>query len=302
MKKFLLLIVFGVTLQLSHSQTYVAFPTDTASWNCLFWWNGSPNPADQWVQNYNFKMNGDTILKGNSYKKIYYNFNGSHYCGGLREDNLKQIFFFPFSTNFSIGATSYTFPNDTCEQLLYTFNNLIDGQILPINTGSTTIQVGSSDSILIGTKYHKRYEIYSSNLTYDYWIEGIGSTKNLLSSYTYEFEWFLYTLCYEDSITHFISSPNGEDSCHYTLTTGINDEELLSNYLSIYPNPTTENLTLEIPQKAVIEILNIEGQIIKLVSDADTQTTIDLKNFSRGVYVIKAKTDKGIVTKKFIKE
>lgn len=298
MKKFLLLLVFGVTIQLSHSQTYVAFPNDTATWNCLFWWNGSPNPADQYVENFNFKMNGDTTLKGNIYKKIYYNYNGSIYCGGLREDNLKQIFFFPSITNFSI----YTFPNDTCEQLLYTFNNLSNGMTLPINQGSTTIQVGQIDSILIGTKYRKRYEIYNSQmLTPEYWIEGIGSTKNLLSPFTYEFEWFLYDLCYTDSINYFINPPDGADSCHYTLTTGINDEELLTNYLTVYPNPATENLTLEIPQKTVIEILNIEGQIIKSISDADTKITIDLRSFSRGIYIIKAKTDKGIVTKKFIK-
>lgn len=58
-----------------------------------------------------------------------------------------------------------------------------------------------------------------------------------------------------------------------SIVTGINE---LSNSLniSVFPNPLTDNITIIIPclagrqaQKAIIEILNIEGQIIKTINN-----------------------------------
>ena len=71
---------------------------------------------------------------------------------------------------------------------------------------------------------------------------------------------------------------------------------------SIFPNPAAENLTIQTHQKAIIEILNIEGQIIMAINDADAFTTIDIKGLSGGVYLVKVKTDNGSAVKKFIKE
>ena len=87
----------------------------------------------------------------------------------------------------------------------------------------------------------------------------------------------------------------------YLLPDAIN-ESLTAFPMSIYPNPTTNNLTIETPQKSGIEISNIEGQIIRTIYSNDKKTTIDIGNLSSGVYIIKAKTDKGIAIKKFIKE
>jgi hypothetical protein len=79
-------------------------------------------------------------------------------------------------------------------------------------------------------------------------------------------------------------------------------ENIIIDSIIIYPNPTTKNLTIETQQKATIEILNIEGQIIKTLKSEEKETTIDLSSISSGIYIIKAKTEKGIVVKKFIKE
>jgi len=79
-------------------------------------------------------------------------------------------------------------------------------------------------------------------------------------------------------------------------------ENNVTNSISIYPNPSSNNLYIEIPQKAEIEILNVQGQIIKIINTAEKQTTIDVSNLSSGVYIIKAKTEKGVAVKKFMKE
>jgi hypothetical protein len=90
---------------------------------------------------------------------------------------------------------------------------------------------------------------------------------------------------------------------HWGPKTNDGIEEIASNKdIIIYPNPATETMTIEALQKAVIEIMNIEGQRIKTINDVGTKMTIDIGDLSNGVYIIKATTDKGVAVKKFIKE
>jgi hypothetical protein len=109
-----------------------------------------------------------------------------------------------------------------------------------------------------------------------------------------------------DSLT-FISDSNVSNpfwSVHFygkriSLLTDINDKGN-NQQLKIYPVPATETLTIETPQKTIIEILNIEGQSIMTTAIVDRKTIIDLEGLSSGVYIIKATTDKGVVIKKII--
>ncbi len=92
-------------------------------------------------------------------------------------------------------------------------------------------------------------------------------------------------------------------SQNFTISTntGISGYDNLTDIL-IYPNPATDNLTIETHQKAAIEILNTAGQIIKTINTTDKQISINISDISGGVYIIKAKTEKGVAVKKFIKE
>ena len=303
MKKLILFFFFGLLFQFSQSQNYIPFPNDTAKWDCVFLENAGPAYGAS-AENYNFNMKGDTILKGSSYKKIY---SATMYIGGLREDSLKQIFFFPFSTEIII-ASIYDFPNDTTEQLFYTFNNLSIGTIIPIN--SRSIEVAGIDSVLIGSTYHKRYMI-NNCLGNEYWIEGIGSTADLLSPFTSEFEWILYTLCYEDSMTYLINpvinpAPpmwgtyyDSCSCCFYSLNVGINNKTTQSFYFTISPNPVTDNLQIQtdVPIKN-IEITDITGRLLYTT----TSKTINCSSFAKGVYFITLTTEDGKAVKKFVKE
>jgi PKD repeat protein len=92
-------------------------------------------------------------------------------------------------------------------------------------------------------------------------------------------------------ISIFVTSPN----------TGINNIWLADGFY-IYPNPTTDNLSIEAPQKAIIEILNIQGQLIKTITANEGKTNVDVSALPSGVYFIKVKTEKRIAVKKFVKE
>ncbi len=79
--------------------------------------------------------------------------------------------------------------------------------------------------------------------------------------------------------------------------------------ISIFPNPVSNELTIEAPLKSEITILNSEGQIIKTIISDIKLTSLDMTDLSSGVYIVTVKTDKAvpagrqeIVTKKIIKE
>jgi hypothetical protein len=82
---------------------------------------------------------------------------------------------------------------------------------------------------------------------------------------------------------------------------GVDGNQLSASAINIYPDPATNYLTIEMQRNAQIEIINIEGQIIKSIA-SDCKTSVDVSTFARGMYFVKAKTEDGVMVKKFVKE
>ena len=80
------------------------------------------------------------------------------------------------------------------------------------------------------------------------------------------------------------------------------DEHYKFNLL-VYPNPVIDKLTVECSINSTIEIFNIEGLIIKTseIKNSD-KTTIDLTDFSIGIYLMRVKTKEEIIVFKIKKE
>jgi len=83
--------------------------------------------------------------------------------------------------------------------------------------------------------------------------------------------------------------------------TGINEYELF-NQIKVYPIPATDKITIEGPPQAVIEIINIQGQLIKTVISNGNKETVDVSAFPSGIYFVKARTAKRMVMMKLIKQ
>ena len=82
---------------------------------------------------------------------------------------------------------------------------------------------------------------------------------------------------------------------------GIN-QNLLQEFYSIYPNPTTSALQLNLAQNVSVQnvvILNSNGQKVKEQNEA---SSIDVSELSNGLYFVQVTTNKGISTQKFIKQ
>lgn len=102
------------------------------------------------------------------------------------------------------------------------------------------------------------------------------------------------------SITIFACTDSGVYFCNNYLTS-IQNNDFTVNKVSIYPNPATENIFIELSQYADIEIVNIHGQIIESLKTVSSKTRLDISDLSKGLYYIKVKTGKEITVKKFMK-
>jgi hypothetical protein len=74
---------------------------------------------------------------------------------------------------------------------------------------------------------------------------------------------------------------------------------------SIYPNPISENLTIDIPKfknGGILSIYNLQGQLLLEQELKNKRTEMDLSYFAQGIYVISLKLNNSITYKKFIKQ
>ena len=80
-------------------------------------------------------------------------------------------------------------------------------------------------------------------------------------------------------------------------------ENTINNNISIYPNPTKDNLTIETNSNTEqrLEILNLIGQTV-YTNIINKKATINTSDFANGVYILKLSSDKETVVKKFVKE
>ena len=89
-------------------------------------------------------------------------------------------------------------------------------------------------------------------------------------------------------------------ACYNVSTVAM--EELSQNVISIYPNPASEQLTIQMDNLTMesVQILGPTGQVVN--TPYMYQNTIDLGNLSKGMYLIQIQTEQGIFLKKFFKE
>lgn len=91
---------------------------------------------------------------------------------------------------------------------------------------------------------------------------------------------------------------------------GLNKQESFLQDLSVYPNPTKENINLvfnsEISQNIIIEVTNIEGKIVRSkqlsLLKGKTEHTIDVLDLSKGTYLVKIIGEKTSEVKQIVLE
>jgi hypothetical protein len=106
-------------------------------------------------------------------------------------------------------------------------------------------------------------------------------------------------VAYEDCANGYGATVMKYDSVYV----GIN--ELLKSTLSLYPNPATDNITVEISGKAAngsnLSILNIEGQALIARQITKPKTQIDISLLPSGVYFVRVTGERTVEVGKIVK-
>lgn len=100
----------------------------------------------------------------------------------------------------------------------------------------------------------------------------------------------------------FLSDGNGASSGQvrvFDLSDLLSTEEFTSSTFSLYPNPATTQVTIEIPQESTLEKITIYNSLGQQILTS-RNTTINTATLSQGIYSVEVKTNQGSSSKKLI--
>ena len=311
---FTILVSFLINL---NAQTYQPFPTDVATWEVTrCWYFYDPG----WYDSYTLTMNrNDTLYNGEVFKKIYitnHHLPGTihdtiyptEFFGGIRESN-KQIFIYQHWASV-----------DTSVMVVYDFNQTNIGDTIYTNvlSGNPNLfghLVTATDSVLVGTTYHKRLHLEDVNSSYntEYWIEGVGSSWGLpfatfwsITDNSYDLSCFYdkQDLKYENPSPNYgycQAPPSITCEIISSVETGLEFEKKI---FEIYPNPAFEDITIAITNvehtNATLQIYNMAGALIRSHIVSQIKTQMDITGLPNGVYFIVLSTGEKVESKKMV--
>ncbi len=166
-----------------------------------------------------------------------------------------------------------------------------DGSIL--NNRQTFLNICDSnhvDIVLSGHEHKNVVAIRAGNAVNENWT---GETRYVQTAAAFNRSYRIITV---DSLFVTVGAPL--QSCMPAAIEEMADVATLT----IYPNPTKDNITIESALHSRIEIINIEGQILKTLQLTDHATQMDVSNLPNGVYILKAYSDKGVSIQKLIRQ
>ena len=88
-----------------------------------------------------------------------------------------------------------------------------------------------------------------------------------------------------------------------TSTAGISENNLLS--FEMYPNPVSDVLNIQLPtgtEKAEVSVFDYTGRLVSSKTISSNDTGMDVKQISKGIYMIRVATNTKIGVQRFIKK
>lgn len=263
---FILLFLFigGLNAQNFH------FPDSAAVWPVLSW---------------KYYISGDSVYNNMNYKKINFTYDSTLQTGYvrylLREDTLKRQVF-------------YLDPFDNIDKLLYDFSLSENDTVTIYNDpiGSVALKVDSIDQILIAGQQRKLLKLSPVNNfrnRFEYWIEGIGSSKGLFESgfssiIAVDIPEFVLLCFHQDG--ELLYKDTEFNSC-YLSTTHINSLKPELTHFNFYPNPVIHNLQIEADNIVTNYLIrSITGEVILVGNPETNNFNIDVSYLQAGTYIL----------------
>lgn len=187
-----------------------------------------------------------------------------------------------------------------------------------VNTTGSNIHVGNDiDYYRINLPTGYNY-IISARL-HDSYNSGNGQTYTVDAMFAYSTDGQNYSQGYDDvmpgtisfnggtiyfAVSPYFSGMTGTYLLEIAISgdgdTGV-DEDYAMN-LKLYPNPVKDVLYLECDNIQQYDIYSLDGKLVKSAQTLETEAVINVGDLSSGIYMIRITNDKGVVTKRIIKE
>jgi len=293
MKKVLLILfvfVIASGAKQSHGQTnvYHPFPDSNLVWTEI---GATPSTHSPIL----YAIWGDTVINSLTYHKIYWRYHNSGgdtlitpanstLSGAIRNDSLKKVFYYPFSSNCTPNKEYklYDFSKTNVGDTIQFYTSIPDCYALPYLT------IDTIDSVLIDNNtYRKRFSFQEMDET---WIEGIGSVRSVFSSIIGYPTCFCVVelVCFKYNDTTLYHNAKYFD-CWPQYYTSV--EEYLKTNFIISPNPFSTHTTLQtnnLLKNATLTVHNCFGQQVKQLKNINGQTVVlSRDNLPSGLYFLR---------------
>ncbi|MCP4441008.1 MAG: T9SS type A sorting domain-containing protein [Aureispira sp.] len=252
-------------------------------------WDG---PNGTYIHHSTVTLDGDTTIQGITYFKEY----------SVGVDSHLVISGPPVVTNYS--RTLRGFIRDDVGHF-YRYINGVDSMVFDFTkqVGDSLFLDNCADSIseistaYLGSTPLKEFKFYSYGI--HQYIEGIGSTiKSSIPSCLWTGHPPISLVCYEKQGERYGSATN----CNvYTSVSTIENKDI---DIRIYPNPVDDRLTIDFRETVFdghLNLYSLEGKLIQSKVINDSEMTLNLESYSKGMYILKIRTPEGILTKKIMK-
>lgn len=308
-KKYLLIVMMGLSNLFAEGQNYVPFPTANAVWR------GERNyieptgglPILWHYVDFNQFIGSDTMINGlvyhnlmeTSVDNLYQVYpgqylisstnNGPGLIGRFREDSNKRIYYFGYFTT---------------DSLLFDFNLSVgDTFQSTLLNASGYLKVTAIDSVFDGLIFRKKYILDTDTISFNdppwFLIEGIGSNGGFAAEILPGLEYGSSLYCYrENNIIKY------SDSIHNCSLVGMEEVQSDNIKLTIFPNPTTNQLTIETNSTSPLFVILYDIASRKILEkEFINRVTLNTEELSKGIYIYEVR-DKGVVVKngKVVKE
>lgn len=259
---------------------------DGNQWNIAIYPTFSPNTST-----YALRIDGDTIIDDQTYKLVYRSSDllSWHLINQyLREDQEGKVYLKTIAQP---------------EMVLYDFS-LVEGEQFLVNGNCTLAVVEVSDITLNNGSVRKRLKqerAGNPDWGFDYWIEGIGSVRGLLT----HFDALCMTDYNEGLLCHYQNAelvfPENPTACYITSISTINAE----SPLRLYPNPVGESLMIEVEndrqQLQKVSLYDAMGRMVLQKEITHLPVQIPVHHLPAGTFYARIDTEDGIYFDRFIK-
>ncbi len=300
MKTLILMFFLSVSLSI-FTQNYIPMPDANAVWR------ESSGISFYNCREYNYVIDGDTIINRNTYHKL----RNVGYEASYHPSFCNQVLFWfndyvgCFRNDSANRIVYYVPTGQTIERKLFDFNanagdTLRNLYVYPSNGRDTSFVIARVDSILLNNNYHRTYHVQGCNPFPRYsdsifFIEGIGSNHGFLPNYECAGYWFTSLNCVkENNIT--IYGATGQ--CN--ILTEI-EAHKFEQGVSISPNPSSGIVNIETSKSIEsIQIYNMHGQMVKRIENPKEQIVLPKE---QGLYLLQIEDVEGrVYTKKIVKQ